>query len=148
MALQNAGDITRTRGMLNEMFNRKISNIINDARKHNESGGALDARFANMPAVVGQDGRGIWSNPDAFGFNLGEEGTYNPETGELEGGSGLLGFQKRGDAAAGGFIDQAINEVRQEQIIEADADDIDTGNSTLSPREQGRRAGQRSRTIN
>jgi len=111
-AMQNAGSIEEVKGLLNAIMARSIKSTVMLTEEHMEDARGLDTLLANTTAAqesmrTGTGGR-FWSDPTAFGFDMGSEGEIDPLTGELTGATGIYGMQRQTDAAMQDWIDQAV----------------------------------------
>ena len=110
-AMQNAGSIAEVKGLLNAIMARSINNTVMKTTEHMEDARGLDTLLANTTAArtslaTGTGGR-FWSDPTAFGFDMGSEGEIGPD-GERTGATGIYGMQRQTDAAMQDWIDQAV----------------------------------------
>jgi hypothetical protein len=109
-AMQNAGSIQEVKGLLNAIMSRSINNTVRTTSEHMEDARGLDTLLASTTAArtslaTGTGGR-FWSDPTAFGFDMGSEGEM--VDGELTGATGIYGMQRQTDAAMQDWIDQAV----------------------------------------
>jgi len=111
-AMQNAGSIQEVKGLLNAIMARSINSTVMLTEEHMDDARGLDALLANTTAAqesmrTGTGGR-FWSDPTAFGFDMGSKGELDPATGELVGASGIYGMEQQTDALMESWIDQAV----------------------------------------
>lgn len=111
-AMQNAGSIEEVKGLLNAIMARSINSTVMLTEEHMDDARGLDTLLANTTAAqesmrTGTGGR-FWSDPTAFGFDMGSKGELDPATGELVGASGIRGMKQETDALMESWIDQAV----------------------------------------